>query len=87
MIFTYIGSFIRIYSDSLHCLAERRTVSIRTDLERRECIVFHRKQAKSKVHTHYTSPVVWLSHCSASWTTLLVSILTNLERRECVVFA
>ena len=50
-------------------------------------MVFHRKQAKSKEHTHYNSPVVWPSHCSVSQTTLLVSILTNLEGRECVVFA
>ena len=42
---------------------------------------------KQGAHTHYTSPVVWPSHCSASRTTLLVSILTNLEKRECVVFA
>ena len=64
----YIGdfylsaSFIRIYSNSSPCLALRRTVSIRTDLERRECMVFQRKQANSKVHTHDTSPVVWPSH-------------------------
>ena len=87
MIFTYSRSFIRIYSRSLHCLASRGTVSIRTDLERRECMVFQRKQAKSKVPTHYTSPMVWPSHCSASRTALLVSKPTNLERRECVVFA
>ena len=50
-------------------------------------MVFHRKQTESKVHTHYTSPVVWTSHCSALRTTLLVTILTNLERRDCVVIA
>ena len=32
--------------------ASPRTVSIRTDLERRECMVFHQKQANSKVQTH-----------------------------------
>ena len=48
-------------------------------------MVFHRKEAENKVHTHYTNPVVWPSYCSASLTTPLVSILTNLERRECGV--
>ena len=46
-------------------------------------MVFHRKQSKGKVHTHYNSPVVWQSHCSVSQTLILVSILTTLERRDC----
>ena len=30
-------------------------------------MVFHRKQAKRKVHTHYNIPVVWPSHSSKPW--------------------
>ena len=70
MIFIYSASFIRIYSD--YCLASRRTVSIWTDLERRECMAFQRKQASEKQGLqHYTSPLVWPSHCSALGCTCL----------------
>ena len=47
-------------------------------------MVFHRKQAKSKVHTHYIHDP---RSVGITLFVFLVSSLTNLERRECVVFA